>query len=102
MTHMQDVSKERKAQVLATDNQAKRDVTYVGWGCFTGLDSDFSASRELPSSRQHGSFLSSAVAMRMRMSEELRTKELKDQKLNVGHQRHSGTFDTARQPWVRR
>jgi hypothetical protein len=104
MAHMQDMSKERKAQVLSTktENQAKRDVTYVGWGCFTGLDSDSSASRELPSSRQHGSFLSSAVAMRMRMSEELRTKELKDQKLNVGHQRHSGTFDTARQPWVRR
>jgi len=52
-------------------------------------------------SRAHGSFLSSAIALRMRMSQELQSKESTSQKAAPGQPHHSGLFDAARQPWVR-
>ena len=102
MARMRNESVGKMLQVQNQEKQAGRDLAHVGWGCFTGAATEFPAAREIPGLRQHSSFLSSAIAMRMRMSEELRSKELTDQKLSIGQQHRSGSTDTARQPWVRR
>ena len=52
-------------------------------------------------SRAHSSFLSSAIALRIRMSQELQSKESTTQKSAPALPRHTGVFDAARQPWVR-
>jgi hypothetical protein len=94
----QETMADRKPNVAHTEKMAGREVAHVGWGCFTGVASDFPAA----GSRKHGSFLSSAIALRMRMSEELQSKEMTDKKMTAGQLRPSGSFDTARQRWVRR
>jgi hypothetical protein len=98
---MQEASKDRKPNALHAETQAKRDVAHVGWDCYTGVSSEFPATKDT-NLRQHGSFLSGAIAMRMRMSEDLRSKEVTDQKLAAERLRHPGSVDTARQTWVRR
>jgi hypothetical protein len=74
------------------------EISHVGWGCFNGIPTEFSAA----ASRKHSSFLSNAIALRMRMSEELQSKELTVQKLSARQPNQSSTFECARQPWVRR
>jgi hypothetical protein len=95
---MQETLAGRKSNVAHTEKIARRDVAHIGWGCFTGVSTDFPAA----GSQKHGSFLSSAIALRMRMSEELQSKELTSQKMTAVQLRSSGSFDTARQRWVRR
>jgi hypothetical protein len=96
---LQDARKDRISLAPEhTKKKAGEEEVHVGWGCFKGVATDFPAA----ASRQHSGFLSSAIAMRMRMSEELQSKEKTDKKTAAGQQRHSVSFDSVRQPWVRR
>jgi hypothetical protein len=96
---MQDALKNRKPlAAVHKDAKAGGEVAHIGWGCFTGVATEFPVA----SSRQHGSFLSSAIEMRMRMSQELQSKELTDKKVAVEQLRNSVSYNTARQPWNRR
>jgi hypothetical protein len=96
---MQDALKDRKRFAEAhKEAKAGGEVAHVGWGCFTGVATEFPAA----SSRKHSSFMSGAIEMRIRMSEELQSKEKTDKKVAIGQLRPSVSLETARQPWVRR